>query len=144
MITKWGHQNKLEEEVSENNMLSSLHEARATLWKKTGDLFWNNNADVDGNKLGNNTCNILRGTDGNQFPPGVQKENPLWIFNPAPCRSIFVEHTKEMDIEGIPTLEFAVPQDGANINKSINVCACESLADYNLANGYNNGGSCIK
>ena len=37
-----------------------------------------------------------------------------------------------------------LPPDGANINKSINVCACESLADYNLANGYNNDGSCIK
>ena len=52
----------------------------------SGDKYWNGQADVDGNKLGNNTCNILRGTDGNQFPPGVQKENPLWIFNPAPCR----------------------------------------------------------
>ena len=37
-----------------------------------------------------------------------------------------------------------LPSDGANINKSINVCACESLADYNLANGNNNDGSCIK
>ena len=37
-----------------------------------------------------------------------------------------------------------LPSDGANINKSINVCACESLADYNLHHGYNNGGSCIK
>ena len=37
-----------------------------------------------------------------------------------------------------------LPPDGANINKSINVCACESLADYNLANGNNNDGSCIK
>ena len=52
----------------------------------SGEKFWGNQADVDGNKLGNNTCNILKGTDGNQFPPGVQKENPLWIFNPAPCR----------------------------------------------------------
>jgi hypothetical protein len=144
MITKWGHQNKLEEEVSENNMLSSLHEARATLWAKLGDLFWNNLADVEGNKLGNNTCNILKGTDGNQFPPGVKKENPLWIFNPAPCRSIFVEHTQEVDVEGIPTLEFAVPKDGANINKSINVCACESLSKYNEVNRYNNESSCIK
>jgi len=99
---------------------------------------------VEGNKLGNNTCNILKGTDGNQFPPGVSKENPLWIFNPAPCRSIFVEHTQEVDVEGIPTLEFAVPKDGANINKSINVCACESLSKYNLNNRYNTNTSCIK
>jgi len=149
MITKWGQQKRPNEEttdwMSENNMLPDLYNAKSYQWgSDSGDKYWNGQADVDGNKLGNNTCNILRGTDGNQFPPGVQKENPLWIFNPAPCRSIFVEHTKEMDIEGIPTLEFAVPKDGANINKSINVCACESLADYNLHHGYNNDGSCIK
>jgi len=146
MITKWGQQKKLNEETSENNMLTDLFGARSYQWGdgKNGDQFWGGLADVDGNKSGNNTCNILKGTDGNQFPPGVQKENPQWIFNPAPCRSIFVEHTQEVDIEDIPTLEFAVPQDGANINKSINVCACESLADYNLANGNNNDGSCIK
>ena len=64
-------------------------------------------------------------------------------------------------VSGIPTLEFAVPKgellqleldfhsfspptDGANINKAINVCACESLANYNLESPYNTEGSCIK
>jgi len=149
MITKWGQQNECEEETSENNMLSNLYEARATQWEKTGSRWWGagaggTGADIEGNKLGNNSCNILKGTDGNQFPPGVSKENPLWIFNPAPCRSIFVEHTQEVDVEGIPTLEFAVPKDGANINKTINVCACESLAKYNYDTRYNTEGSCIK
>ena len=151
MITKWGQQKKLNEETSENNMLTDLFGAsehilisfsllsstchcrmklvtrcstndvfkgngvkhRDTVcWDvgwfalltntypfsnppgsyqwgdgKNGDQFWGGLADVDGNKSGNNTCNILKGTDGNQFPPGVQKENPQWIFNPAPCRS---------------------------------------------------------
>merc|ERR1719495_1660130 len=152
MITKWGQQkrpkNKLNETTdwrSKNNMLPDLYNAKSYQWgSDSGDKFWNGQADVDGNKLGNNTCNILKGTDGNQFPPGVSKENPLWIFNPAPCRSIFVEHTQEVNIEGIPTLEFAVPKDGANINKSINVCACESLSKYNLNNRYNTNTSCIK
>jgi len=95
MIIKWGQQNELNEETSENNMLTDLFGARSWQWGdgKNGDQFWGGQADVDGNKLGNNTCNILRGTDGNQFPPGVPKDNPLWIFNPAPCRSIFVEYT---------------------------------------------------
>ena len=30
------------------------------------------------------------------------------------------------------------------MNKSINICACESLADYHLNHGYNNANSCIK
>ena len=36
------------------------------------------------------------------------------------------------------------PTDGANINKSINVCTCENLADYNNDNRYNTNTSCIK
>jgi len=143
MISKWGQQNELEEETSQNNMMNTLYDAKAKKWEKSGDRWWNLQADVEGNKLGDNSCNILKGTDGNQFPPGVSKENSLWLFNPAPCRSIFVEHTQEVDVEGIPTLEFAVPKDGANINKSINVCACESLANYNFENRYNTEGSCI-
>jgi len=143
MISKWGQQNELNEETSENNMLTTLYDAKAKTWTTTGDRWWNRQADVEGNTGGNNTCNILKGTDGNQFPPGVKKENPLWIFNSAPCRSIFVEHTQEVDVEGIPTLEFAVPKDGANINKSINVCACESLSKYSRGHPYNTNTSCI-
>ena len=87
MITKWGQQNELNVETSEDNMLSNLRDARAYLWRKNyGTTWWNNAADVEGNKFGNNTCNILKGTDGTQFPSGVSKENPLWIFNPAFCR----------------------------------------------------------
>jgi len=68
----------------------------------------------------------------------------LWIFNPAPCRSIFLEHVQDVDVEGIPTFEFTIPKDGANINKSVNVCTCENLADYNNDNRYNTNTSCIK
>merc|ERR1719239_113435 len=144
MITKWGQQNQLNVETSENNMLSNLRDARAYEWEKNGHSWWNNAADVEGNKFGNNTCNILKGTDGTQFPSGVSKENPLWIFNPAFCRSISVEHTQEVDVGGVPTFEFAAPKDAVNVNKSINVCACENLAKYNLENRYNTEGSCIK
>merc|ERR1711936_1141754 len=117
----FNQKNELGTETSENNMLTNLLDAKAVQWQYGGESWWGRQADVEGNTGGNNTCNILKGTDGNQFPPGVSKENPLWIFNSAPCRSIFVEHTQEVDVEGIPTLEFAVPKDGANINKSINV-----------------------
>ena len=103
MITKLGQQNKLNEETSENNMLNDLYSASEhilylfstikSFWLKieADDNmldFWGGQADVDGNKLGNNMCNILKGTDGYQFPPGVQMENPLWIFNPAFCRCV--------------------------------------------------------
>ena len=86
MISKWGQQNQLNVETSEENMLSNLYDARAYQWEKSGSRWWDNAADVEGNKFGNNTCNILKGSDGTQFPQGVSKENPMWIFNPAFCR----------------------------------------------------------
>ena len=37
----------------------------------------------------------------------------------------------------------SLPTDGANINKSINVCACESLASHIKSHPYNTDGSCV-
>ena len=34
--------------------------------------------------------------------------------------------------------------DGADVNKTINTCACESLSTYIAKNPYNTEGSCIK
>ena len=56
--------------------------------------------DFEGNKAGNNTCNTIQGTDGNQFHPMLKQEETLWIFNTAPCRSIFLAFSEEVDVEG--------------------------------------------
>lgn len=145
MITKWGQKNR-KNPLSAENMLEDLYTAYASTLSKSkrGDRWWNDQADIEGIKNGSNTCNILRGTDGNQFPPYVKKEENLWIFNSAPCRSIFVVYTRDVDILGIPTLEYSVPLDGANVNKTINTCACEPLSKYNLEHRYNDESSCIK
>lgn len=77
----------------------------------------------------NSTCNALRGTDGAQFPPGVKKDDTLWVFNTLPCRSLYFNFEKKDKIEGIPILEFGVPLEGANINRKENVCTCKELSE---------------
>merc|ERR1712212_89749 len=56
MITKWGQQNELDKETSENNMLTHLFNARSTQWEKLGSRWWGagaggTGADIEGNKL---------------------------------------------------------------------------------------------
>ena len=67
---------------------------------KKGDQWWKGMVDFEGNKAGNNTCNTIQGTDGNQFHPMLKQEETLWIFNTAPCRSIFLAFSEEVDVEG--------------------------------------------
>jgi len=121
MITKWGKDNKsLVEDLSTAKTCDSGNHCKN----------WWPNADADGNTGENSTCNKLRGTDGQQFPPFVNKEDQedLWLFNTLPCRSIFMKYSEKVKIEGISALEYTVPLDGANINKKINVCTCEELS----------------
>ena len=46
--------------------------------------FWT----VNGGHLGSNECNAIRGTDGHQFRPEIDRSSPLWVFDPNLCRSI--------------------------------------------------------
>jgi len=111
-----------------DNLYSDLsHEHSMSYKNKTIEQWWPY-SDENGNKEENSTCNVLRGTDGAQFPPGVKKDDTLWIFNTLPCRSLFFKYVQKREIEGINTLEFGVPLDGANINKTNNVCTCEPLS----------------
>jgi len=120
MITKYGKDlESLEDSLANAKALSTTGEAKWGSWWPYPD--------ADGNTGENCTCNQLKGTDGQQFPPGVDKNERLWIFNTAPCRSIFMDFQTDQDIEGISTLRYVVPLDGVNVNKTINFCACEEL-----------------
>jgi len=122
MITKWGKDSQ--------SLSADLSNAETCTWTGKYCEQWWPNADFQGNTDENSTCNQLRGTDGHQFPPFVNEDDQkeLWIFNTVPCRSIFFRYSEKVKIEGISTLEYTVPLDGANINKTINVCTCEELS----------------
>jgi len=139
MITKWGKDN---ESLSED-----LASAQTCSWTGEKCKKWWPVADFEGNTGANSTCNQVMGTDGQQFPPFVNKKDQedLWIFNTLPCRSIFMRYSDKVKIEGISALEYTVPEDGANINKKINVCTCKELSDM-IANNVldTNNNTCVK
>merc|ERR1711892_695972 len=128
VITKWGKDSE--------SLAPDLSSAETCSWTGQKCAKWWPLADADGNTGENSTCNQLRGTDGHQFPPFVNKDDhpELWLFNTVPCRSIFMKYSEKVKIEGISALEYTVPLDGANINKKINVCTCEELSDLVASN----------
>jgi lysosome membrane protein 2 len=97
--------------------------------------FWWPYPDIDGNdrKTENvtNTCNLLKGTNGEQFPPFLddRRDDPLWIFSTDLCRSMSLTYLEERDIEGIRTLRYTLPRDAGNVNQTDNVCFCKELAE---------------
>jgi len=123
MITKWGKDSE--------SLEPDLSKAETASWTGQYPKSWWPYADANNKTGAESSCNQLRGTDGHQFPPFVNKDDQpeLWLFNTVPCRSIFMRYQEEVKIEGITTLEYSVPEDGANINKKINVCACKELSD---------------
>eukprot|EP00090_Calanus_glacialis_P004002 TRINITY_DN12983_c0_g1_i3.p1 TRINITY_DN12983_c0_g1~~TRINITY_DN12983_c0_g1_i3.p1 ORF type:complete len:556 (+),score=132.50 TRINITY_DN12983_c0_g1_i3:35-1702(+) len=133
VITKWGKDSA--------SLSEDLSKAETCSWTGAHPQKWWPLPDADGNTGESSTCNQLRGTDGHQFPPFVNKEDQedLWLFNTVPCRSIFMKYSKKAKIEGISTLEYSVPLDGANINKKINVCTCKELSDLVASND-----TCVK
>jgi len=123
MITKWGKDME--------SLEPDLSKAVTGSWTGQYEKAWWPYADANNKTGAESSCNQLRGTDGHQFPPFVNKDDQpeLWLFNTVPCRSIFMKYQEEVEIEGITTMEYSVPTDGANINKKINVCACKELSD---------------
>jgi len=137
MITKYGKDlNSLEDTLANMKTLSTTGEAKWGSW-------WTF-PDADGNMGENCTCNQLKGTDGQQFPPNVDKNERLWIFNTAPCRSVFLDFQDEEKIEGISTYRYVVPLDGVNVNKTMNFCACEELKNCPECSVNNLTESCFK
>merc|ERR1711892_120945 len=133
MITKWGR-----DMVSLSEDLST---AETCSWTGKYCQSWWPNADADGNTRENSTCNEIRGTDGTQFPPFINKQGQedLWVFSTLPCRSVAMKYMADVTIEGVPGLAWRIPSDAANINKTRNVCACQELSDL-----VSSGDPCVK
>ena len=49
-------------------------------------------------------CHDIYGTDGTMFPPFVESETTLWIFVAELCRSIWLEHTEDVEVSIIFTI----------------------------------------
>ena len=82
--------------------------------------WWTSN----GSYKGSNACNLLSGSDGQQFPPGVEDDDKLYVFATDICRSLFAVHQSDEDIDGIPVKRFYVPSEAFQLNTTANIGYC--------------------
>ncbi|XP_023345427.1 scavenger receptor class B member 1 [Eurytemora carolleeae] len=108
--------------LAEDDLNPDLSEARTCPSVIAGEVFscrstknfpyWWPYKDIEGNERVNTTCNLLRGTNGEQFPPFLddRRDEPLWIFSTDLCRSMSLKYLEDHDIDGIRTLRYTLPQ----------------------------------
>lgn len=56
------------------------------------------------------TCNMIRGTDGNGFAPGLSKHDMLYIFNGQLCRSLPLIYNTTIKTKGLEAYRFVHPR----------------------------------
>lgn len=85
---------------------------------------WNNMSRIP--YWNNEYCNMMNGTDGAQFPPPVTPRDVLYVYAPDLCRSISLEYSKDVTIEGIPALRFVTPEHlfASPLQNPDNMCYC--------------------
>lgn len=71
-------------------------------------------------------CNEIKGTDGSQFHPGVNKNQVLSLFSPMVCRSLFIKYKEDTQTRDIPLLRFTTPAElfAAPRKRPENACFC--------------------
>ncbi|EDO37700.1 predicted protein, partial [Nematostella vectensis] len=64
-------------------------------------------------------ANMINGTDGTQFSPGISTDDTLFVFVTQLCRSLFLTYDKSTTIHGIDTYQFTTPSS-LYLNASLN------------------------
>ena len=74
-------------------------------------------------------CHDIVGTDGLAFSPGVTEKDKLWLFNDQLCRSIWLTHEDDVNIDGIKALKFTPPPDVFSFSNPDNYCYCPDIRE---------------
>lgn len=82
------------------------------------------------NTIAGDRCNLIKGTDGSQFHPGVTKHQILNIFSPLVCASLYIKYKEDTEARGIPLLRFTTPAElfAAPKKTAKNACYCTITA----------------
>lgn len=87
-------------------------------WKGADDItFWK--ADL----WGGNSCNMINGTTGNQFPLPLRKDTPLRLYTAELCRSIFAAFQREVPHGRLTLYRYVLPPQ-LLANSPENRCYC--------------------
>jgi len=74
-------------------------------------------------------CHDIVGTDGLAFSPGVTENDTLWLFNDQLCRSIWLTHEEDVNIDGIKALKFTPPPEVFSFSNPDNYCYCPDILE---------------
>ncbi|XP_068241213.1 lysosome membrane protein 2-like [Palaemon carinicauda] len=74
-------------------------------------------------------CNVIRGTDANGFPPGLSKEDKLFIFNGQLCRTLSLVYNSTVTRQGLEAYRFVPPEDIFKYGPDLpeNQCYCSNV-----------------
>ena len=74
-------------------------------------------------------CHDIKGTDGTQFPPGLDKDKRLWMFVSDLCRSIWVDFEQEVKVQGLKAYRYRPPKDVFDMGNPDNFCYCPDFLE---------------
>lgn len=72
-----------------------------TMWRGESRLSW----------WSDKYANMINGTDGTQFSPGVKKDDTLYAFSPEVCRSLYFVYESDQTVKDINLLRFTAPKE---------------------------------
>ena len=80
-------------------------------------------------------CHDIKGTDGSQFPPGLDKDKRLWMFVSDLCRSIWVDYETEVEVQGVKAYRYRPPKDVFDMSNGDNFCYCPTFLECACPDG---------
>ncbi|XP_030071988.1 platelet glycoprotein 4 [Microcaecilia unicolor] len=83
-------------------------------------------------------CSKINGTDAASFPPFVDKNTNLALFNSEICRSFHTKFESEQNVKGIPVYRFVIPESAfaSSVVNPDNWCFCtENIVSRNCTEG---------
>lgn len=72
-----------------------------TMWRDESRLSW----------WSDKYANMINGTDGTQFSPGVSKDVTLYAFSPEICRSVYFKYESTETLKEIKVYRFTAPDE---------------------------------
>jgi len=98
---------------------------------------WKGKTEVD--FWSENTCNMINGTEGSQFPRPLLRENDVLMFTAELCRSIYATYEKDVQHGPLTLYRYVLP-DKLLAESDENKCYCPD--DFTCRAGMMNVGPC--
>lgn len=65
------------------------------------------NGETEMDAFDGDECNEIKGTDGLFYPPFLNKDDVIWSFSSAICRSLGVSYKKDSSYQGVALKRFS-------------------------------------